>query len=161
MIVLVRIDERLIHGQVVAAWAPTLNPTSYEVVDDGVAESDWEAELVLAGVPDECVGNVFTTVEATERWPVWSADEQRRFVLVSEPQTLVKLVESGAGLDRINVGGLHARPGRKEYAAYVHLDPDELSACRALCAAGIALEGQDVPMARMIALCGVIAEGSD
>ena len=52
-VVLYRIDERLIHGQVVIGWGTQLHPDSYLVVDDALAASDWEQELYVLGLPEQ------------------------------------------------------------------------------------------------------------
>jgi mannose/fructose/N-acetylgalactosamine-specific phosphotransferase system component IIB len=52
-IVLCRVDERLIHGQVVVGWGTNLHVRRIVVADDELADSAWEQELYRAGVPDE------------------------------------------------------------------------------------------------------------
>ncbi len=51
-VVLYRIDERLIHGQVVMGWGPQLGVEHYVVVDDELATSEWEQDLYRLGLPD-------------------------------------------------------------------------------------------------------------
>ncbi len=153
MIVLIRIDERLVHGQVAVGWNAAVQPTNFIVIDDEIAAVDWEAELVLAGVPDGTAGEVVTLSDAIARWESWRTDAERHLILVAGPAPLLALVASGIVIPEANVGGVHRRTGRIEYAPYVHLDESEFAACRALCEAGVRLEGRDVPTARGIDLC--------
>jgi mannose/fructose/N-acetylgalactosamine-specific phosphotransferase system component IIB len=60
---LFRIDDRLIHGQVVVGWGQPLDLTFIVLVDDEVATSEWEQELYRMGVPPEMEVH-FHTVEA-------------------------------------------------------------------------------------------------
>ena len=157
MIVLVRLDERLIHGQVVIGWRNAARPSWYHVIDDEIAESDWEAELVLAGVPDGTQGEVCTISQAVGKWSEWVADTQRHMVLVQSPATLCALHDAGVGLDDVNAGGMHGRVDRTEITPYIHLDEDELNDCRRLCEAGIVLEARDLPTTAGVDLCPLLA----
>lgn len=153
MIVLVRVDERLIHGQVVVGWRGALDPTALVVVDDGVAASDWERELVMSGVPDGLCGEVVTVSAAAAAWETWRQDAERRLVLVQSVHTVAAMIDAGIALGQVNMGGLHKRPGRREFLAYVYLDDAEVVACRRLCAAGVRLEARNVPGAGAVDFC--------
>ncbi len=155
MIALVRVDERLIHGQVVVGWC-SLDPTQYVVVDDEIRASDWESDLIVAGVPDGAEGEVVTIADAAAAWGDWSADGQRRVVLVGSVRTLADLHDAGVPLPSVNVGGLHGGPGRQELLNYVHLTPDELAACRHVCQAGVRLEARDVPSSSAVDVCALV-----
>ena len=63
---LMRIDDRLIHGQVVVGWGQPLDIDFIVLVDDEVASSDWEQELYRMGVPPE-MEVVFASVDAAAR----------------------------------------------------------------------------------------------
>ena len=156
MIVLVRVDEKLIHGQVVVGWGSALELTDFVVVDDAIAADDWERELVLAGVPDGKRGAVHTVSEAAEEWPAWADDVERRVVLVEGVQTLVLLADAGIALDEVNVGGLRKRPGRREFLQFVQLDEEEYAAALGLCERGVRLEGRDMPGAHAVDVCRLL-----
>lgn len=153
MIVLIRIDERLIHGQVAVGWNGAVHPTNFIVIDDDIAAVDWETELVLAGIPDGTTGEVVTLETAIEQWETWRTDSERHLVLVAGPAPLVSLGEAGIVIAEVNVGGLHQRAGRSEFASYVHLDAAEILACQKLCEMGVRLDARDVPTARSIDIC--------
>ena len=158
MIALIRIDEKLIHGQVVVGWGGVLNPTCYVVVDDTIASDEWERELVLSGVPDGVDGITVTVNEAATEWQAWSDDEAIRVVLAEGPGTLVHLCEASVKLTEVNVGGLRKRQGRSEYLSYVWLDDDELADTRALCERNVKLEVRDLPGTRSTDLCPLLGD---
>jgi PTS system mannose-specific IIB component/fructoselysine and glucoselysine-specific PTS system IIB component len=150
-VALFRLDDRLIHGQVVVGWGQPLACRFIVLVDDEVRASDWEQDLYRMGVP-EAVEVVFASVdEATARYPTWEGDERVGIVLVGDIDTAVQLA-TRAALRRLNVGGVHHRPGRVERLRYVYLSADEAAKLRALAATGVDISAQDVPTARPIPL---------
>ena len=153
-IALVRIDDRLIHGQVVVGWGQPLGAGFIVLVDDDVRSSDWEQEqeLYRMGVPDG-VEVIFASIqEATERMRAWEADSRAGIVLFQSIDVAEQLVEGGAPITRLNVGGIHHRPGRTERLRYVFLSDAEAEALRSLAAKGITVTAQDVPTARPVPL---------
>jgi hypothetical protein len=77
-VVLYRVDERLIHGQVVVGWGVRLRPDLLVVVDDELATSPWEQELYAMGVPDEMTAEFVPVDGAIERLPGWQANDEPR-----------------------------------------------------------------------------------
>ena len=72
---LFRIDDRLIHGQVVVGWGQPLDLGFIVLVDDEVASSDWEQELYRMGVPPEMEVYFHTVDEAIEKLPGYQRDD--------------------------------------------------------------------------------------
>jgi len=88
---LYRIDDRLIHGQVVVGWGQPLDVAFIVLVDDEVSSSDWEQDLYRMGVPPE-IEVVFASVEqAAAQLPAWEADPRVGFLLVGDIDTAVAL----------------------------------------------------------------------
>ena len=142
--VLHRIDDRLIHGQVLVAWGSRLDPVRIWVVDDGVSASTWERELFREAAPgiDVRVANVAeaAAAHAEERKAAGAA-----FLLVRDLGTARRLVDAGAVVEEWNVGGLHYAPGKDKVNDYVYLDGRDREDARALLVAGTRLVVQDVP----------------
>ena len=83
-IVLYRVDERLIHGQVVVGWGGHLRPGRYVVVDTVLAESEWEQDLYRLGVPDD-IQLMFVTPEAARReLESWEESKVRTVLLTRD-----------------------------------------------------------------------------
>ena len=150
---LFRIDDRLIHGQVLMGWGRQLRSRRYLVVDDDLAVSDWEQELYTLTVEDD-LEVVFATVEeARTHLQEWREDDDRSVLLTRDPSHMARLAEGGLmeGTE-VNVGGLHHRPGRHQVRPYIHLDGDDRDALRALAAEGVEVSGRDLPDAMRVPL---------
>jgi mannose/fructose/N-acetylgalactosamine-specific phosphotransferase system component IIB len=156
-IVLCRIDDRLIHGQVVLGWGRPLGIELIVLVDDQVAASPWEQDLYRMGVPPE-MEVVFASADAAAgRLAEWAAQPRRVAMLTGDIPTMVRLRRENAGaVRRINLGGLHHRAGRTERLPYVYLTEDELSELRSLEATGAEVSAQDVPTAAPVSLKGLV-----
>jgi PTS system mannose-specific IIB component/fructoselysine and glucoselysine-specific PTS system IIB component len=137
---LFRIDDRLIHGQVVVGWGQPLGVGFIVLVDNEVRASDWEQDLYRMGVPPE-IEVVF-----------WQSDQRTGILLTGDIDTMAAISADSSGVRRVNIGGLHHRPGRRERLRYVYLSDDELQKLRGMAARGIEITAQDVPTARAIPL---------
>ena len=150
---LFRIDDRLIHGQVLMGWGRQLRSRRYLVVDDDLAASEWEQELYTLTVEDG-LEVVFATVEeARAHLSEWGEDDVRSVLLTRDPSHMARLAE-GRLMEgtEVNVGGLHHRPGRHQVRPYIHLDGDDRDALRALAAQGVEVSGRDLPDAVRVPL---------
>lgn len=142
-----RIDDRLIHGQVLVAWGARLGPARMWLVDDAIAASDWERQVYQQAAPGVDVRVVGLT-EAAAAWAGEAAAAGGAFLIVRDLATARRLVEAGAGVKEFNVGGLHYAPGKTKIAEYVYLDDADREDARALLARGVALDVRDVPASK-------------
>jgi len=151
-IVLYRVDERLIHGQVVIGWGHQLRPDRYLVVDDELASSEWERDLYRLGAGDSQV--LFVTVEqARAQLAEWRATNERSILLTRDTATMRRLADDGlmAG-ERVNLGGLRHGPGRAEVLTYLHLSDEDVDNLEAMAAAGVDVSARDLPDAHKVHL---------
>ena len=147
---LYRIDDRLIHGQVVVGWGQPLDVAFIVLVDDEVSGSDWEQDLYRMGVPPQ-IEVIFASVEeAAKRLPDWEADPRVGILLVGDIDTAVALAAQAPQVRRFNVGGVHHRAGRSERLRFVYLTDDEAAKLRDLAARGVEVTAQDVPTAKAV-----------
>jgi mannose/fructose/N-acetylgalactosamine-specific phosphotransferase system component IIB len=144
---LCRVDDRLIHGQVVVAWGQRLRPARIWVVDDAAAADAWEREALAMSAPGIEV-RVMTVAEAASGFAAESEAAGGAFLLVRGLQAALALVESGAAVTAYTIGGLHYAPGKTKVNEYVYLDDPDRRAARALLARGVQLLAQDVPGTR-------------
>ncbi len=151
-IALYRIDDRLIHGQVVVGWGKPLNVGFIVLVDDTVRASAWEQDLYRMGVPPEIEVVFASTAEAAERLPEWERDLRVGILIAGDIDTVLALSANSHRVSRVNVGGIHHRPGRSERLRYVYLSDDEAAKLKALAAQGVEVSAQDVPTARPVPL---------
>lgn len=152
-LVLCRVDDRLIHGQVVIGWGRPLAARRILLVDDDVAANPWEQDLYRMAVPDG-IGIIFAgTRDAVDRLAGWQADPERSILLTGSIQSLAALhAADPAALHRINLGGVHHRPGRTERLPYLYLTPEEYAALLELESRGADITAQDVPSASPVGL---------
>jgi D-glucosaminate PTS system EIIB component len=148
---LVRLDDRLIHGQVVVGWGQPLNAAFIVLVDDEVRDSEWEQDLYRMGVPPD-IEVVFASVEeAARRLGEWQSEPRVGILLTGDIDTMGEVVAAAKGaIRRVNVGGIHHRAGRTERLRYVYLTDDEAAKLRTLAANGVEVTAQDVPTARAV-----------
>ncbi len=147
---LYRIDDRLIHGQVVVGWGQPLNVSFIVLVDDEVRSSDWEQDLYRMGVPPSIEVRFASVEEAAQALPAWEADPRVGILLVGDIDTAVALAERAPQVRRLNIGGVHHRTGRTERLRFVYLTDEEARKLRALAARGVDVTAQDVPTARPV-----------
>lgn len=148
---LIRLDDRLIHGQVVVGWGQPLNVGFIVLVDDEVRNSAWEQDLYRMGVPPG-IDVVFAGIsEVSRHLAEWESDPRPGILLVGDVDTLAGLIAvAGNDIHRINVGGVHHRPGRIERLRYVYLTDDEAAKLKQLASNGVEVSAQDVPTARAV-----------
>ena len=159
-IVLFRVDERLIHGQVVVGWGGPLHADRMVLVDDEIAASSWEQELYCLGVPPEMEARFVDVEEARRTLPTWRADGRRTVVLVRDLATARRIAEGGVlREEEVNVGGIHHAPGRDRVLPYVFLSDRERDELRALAALGVRISARDLPNSRRVPLEELLPEG--
>ncbi|MEP7380060.1 MAG: PTS sugar transporter subunit IIB [Gemmatimonadota bacterium] len=151
-----RIDDRLIHGQVVVGWGQPLDLQFIVLVDEEVASSEWEQELYRMGVPPEMEVYFESVASASNRLAAYQADARPGIVLTGDIETMARLVERTGTIRAVNLGGIHHKPGRVQRLRYVFLTPAEEASLRALAKVGVAVSAQDVPAARPLPLDEVL-----
>ena len=157
---LYRIDDRLIHGQVVVGWGKPLDIEFLVLVDDEVADSEWEQELYRMGTPPEMALHFDTVESAAGQLDDYRRDERRGILLTSSIQTMRRLAEA-TPIPAVNLGGIHHRAGRTERLRYVFLSVEEEEALRSLAGRGVTVTAQDVPAARAVPLDELLAAGQE
>jgi mannose/fructose/N-acetylgalactosamine-specific phosphotransferase system component IIB len=150
-IVLLRVDERLIHGQVVVGWGEQLHMDRIVVVDDEISDSAWEQELYCLGVPPAVEASFLDVKAARELLPHWKQDDRRRIVLLRNVDALERLSAGGAleGVE-VNLGGIHSAPGRERVLPYLFLDADDRDRLRRIAASGVKITARDLPGSRAV-----------
>ena len=148
---LLRIDDRLIHGQVLVAWGQRLAPARIWVVDDGVAANEWERDMFRESAPGTDV-RVVTVAEAAAAFTTEAGARGGAFLLVRDLATARRLAEAAPGARDWNVGGLHYAPGKDKLSDYVYLDECDRADARVLLGLGARLIVQDVPASRAVEL---------
>ena len=146
-ILLYRVDERLIHGQVVVGWGNSLKFDLIVLVNDQVASNKWERDLYLACVPPEMKATILPVDEGVTKILQNGFEGERIVILVDSPFDILRMVEKGVRIDSVNVGGVHFKRDRMKILPYLFLSQEEISAFKRIISAGIKCECRDVPLA--------------
>ncbi|HUF27181.1 MAG TPA: PTS sugar transporter subunit IIB [Gemmatimonadaceae bacterium] len=158
---LYRIDDRLIHGQVVVGWGQPLDIGFIVLVDDEVAASEWEQELYRMGVPPDMEVFFDNVPDAARRLETYRTDQRPGILLTGDIDTMRRLAEANGAIRQVNLGGIHHRAGRSQRLRYVFLTEEEARALRELADRGITVTAQDVPAARPVALAELLEGTSE
>ncbi|MDZ7339228.1 MAG: PTS sugar transporter subunit IIB [candidate division KSB1 bacterium] len=149
-LVLVRIDDRLVHGQVVVGWGNVLHPDRILLCNDQIAASPWERELYTGGTTDDAPVEVLSLRETAERLIADKSGRERLFLIVESPKDVLRLLDLGVPITEVNVGGMHHRPGKRQVAPYLFVDEQDRQWFKELHARRVALVGQDVPTGKKL-----------
>ena len=149
---LVRVDDRYIHGQVVVGWGQALGAEVIVLVDDAVSRSEWEQELYRMGAPPGMEVEFVSIADAAAKVAEAASSRRRVIVIMGDVDTLVRLCDVAPAIRKVNIGGIHQAPGRRERLPYVFLSGEEAERLRRLGERGIDVSAQDVPTARPVAL---------
>lgn len=155
-ILLYRVDDRLVHGQVVVGWGQPLDLARIILVDDVVAESEWEQDLYRMGVPPEMEIVFLSARSAAAQLRTLQADAKPALLLTADIGTMRTLAERTGGIANVNLGGVHHRDDRLQKLRYVFLSESEELDLRALAAHGVTVTAQDVPGASPVPLDDVL-----
>lgn len=157
-ILLHRIDDRLIHGQVVVGWGQPLNIRFLVLVDDLVASSEWEKDLYRMAVPPEMEIRFADVKTAIRDHPRYAADPRPGILIAGDISVMHRLVNGVKAIGSVNLGGIHHRAGRKEKLRYIFLTPEEERELLSLEASGVEVTAQDVPGARAVPLAEILED---
>jgi PTS system mannose-specific IIB component len=146
VIALVRVDNRLLHGQILETWIPRLQISEVVVADDEAAASDLARAAMTLCVPPDLPVRVLPVEDVP--WAELAATPERVLVLVREVAGVSAATANGLSptlAPRVNLGNVHFGPGRRPVTPSVFLAGEEISALRALAAAGFEIEARAIP----------------
>ncbi|MEA4876096.1 PTS system mannose/fructose/N-acetylgalactosamine-transporter subunit IIB [Anaerorhabdus sp.] len=145
-IVNVRIDERLIHGQVAAVWTRYLNATRIMVIDDFAFEDKLTKMALKMAVPANVNLSVLSCTKASER--LKESDpypNERIFIIVKGPETLAKLLDLGINFKEINVGNISKKDDSIQIKQSISVTKNEIIAFEKIAKTESNLVSQMVP----------------
>lgn len=129
---LVRVDDRLIHGQVVTIWLRAIGADRIAIVDDETAQDEYLKTVLTLAAPAGVPVEVHTVASGLPRLADLSAGAERVLVLLRSPIAALRLREAGATFDLLNVGGIGSGPGRRSLHRSISASAEELAAMRRL-----------------------------
>lgn len=125
-ILLTRIDNRLVHGQVGVTWTSTIGANLLVVVDDDVAQDEIQQKLMGITAETYGFGIRFFSIDKTINVIGKAAPHQKIFLICRTPQTVRRLLEGGIQLNDVNVGNMHFSEGKKQISSKVYVSGQDL-----------------------------------
>ena len=147
-----RIDDRLVHGQVVVGWGQPLSLRFLVLVDDVVATNEWERDLYRMGTPPEIELCVETVASAAARMPEFESRADAGMLLTGDIATMDRLTRAVPAIQTITIGGVHHRQGRAACLPYVFLSDAEMAELTGIASRGIRIIAQDLPASTQVPL---------
>jgi mannose/fructose/N-acetylgalactosamine-specific phosphotransferase system component IIB len=153
VISLVRVDNRLIHGQVVEAWLPHLKVSKVVVADDEAANSP----LIRAAMGLAVSPSVEVEIKPLGQvdFAALGADGTKTLLLIRNIQDVVAAVERGLKILKLNLGNVHFEAGRRQVSPSVFLSRADLDRLKMLSGAGAEVEARAVPSDRPVTLADI------
>lgn len=143
-ILLTRIDNRLIHGQVATMWTGVIGANLLLVANDSVASDEFRQGLMNMAAPAYAQTRYFT-IEKTCQIIDKASDAQKIFIICETPQDVLRLVEGGVPIKKVNIGNMHMADGKRQVATSVAVDDADVAAFAKLRELGVELEIKRVP----------------
>ncbi|NOY54043.1 MAG: PTS sugar transporter subunit IIB [Deltaproteobacteria bacterium] len=151
-IVLCRIDDRLIHGQVVEGWFHYVHPDLVVVADDAAAENAFQCSLMEMVVPYGVRTEVLPVREAVDRCLAGEFSSYRGILLFRHPRDVRKAISCGLPLKEVNLGGLHSMGKTQFLGQGINASQDDLMELQAILDSGIRVEVRTVPAEQSVNL---------
>ena len=145
MVILARIDDRLIHGQVVEGWVNFLKATCIMVADDKIAANPLQRSIMEISVPPGLKVVIGTVKDICSMLRGGTPEGERTILLFSNPVDVLQSLKEGLSCTSVNVGGLHFMPGKRKIMDVLAVDDADLAALKEIMDRGVKVEIHTVP----------------
>ena len=147
-IVLARIDNRLIHGQVLEAWIPFTGADCIVVANDDLAGPSLRRTMMEASVPRNIKVVIASVEEVCRRMERRVYDRDRVMLLFADSQDALRAYFKGLFFKELNLGNMHEGEGRYQLSCTIHLDEKDIENLRRLEEAGVEIISRCIPADR-------------
>lgn len=155
-IVLARIDDRLIHGQVITAWIKTIKAQSILIIDEGLSNNTMMQRIYKASAPTNIELVIKTPAEAVQ----WLKEDNPKgndvVILVKTPERQEELIDQGIKIKKIILGGMGSSSKRKQLVKNVFASDEEVACMKRMMDQGVEIVYQLVPDDRPMDLVKII-----
>lgn len=158
MIAMLRIDGRLIHGQVIAGFSRRVGANMIVVINDAAANNAFQKNMMKMAIPAGTALEVLSIEDAYQKLSTGEFDAKKLLILVKSPVDLVTLLENGFTIEKINVGGVINDGATIKLTKEVMATPAEIEAWKKLDQKGIKMELQWESNAKVTDFNAVIAK---
>lgn len=146
-ILITRIDNRLIHGQVGVTWVNHLGANLVVVANDKVSEDEIQQNLMDMVLPDTIQARYFSiqkTIDIIHK----ASPRQKIFLVVKDVQDALKIKKGGVPIDVLNIGNMHYEEGKRQISSTVSVDEQDIADFKELDKLGVKLDLRKVPSDR-------------
>jgi len=151
-IVLVRVDSRLVHGQILEAWIPYTKAEALIVVDDEVEKNLLKRSVMEMAVPSSIEIDFSSIEEAAQRFRNGGFPEKRLIVLFSSIRDAKTAFDDGFKFDNLNLGNMHFCEGKVQVSSILCVGLDDTAKIEALSRDGVSIDTRSVPGERKLEL---------
>lgn len=146
--VLLRVDDRLLHGQVARNWMKQVGADVIVVANDLVSEDEKQQHLMDLVTPMGSKSYFFGISEASSK--IKDLEEEDALVLVESPADALKLIEDGIEIDSVNVGNIHQTSGKEKINESIFVDQNDIDTFKKIEASGKKLDFRTLPNDKVI-----------
>lgn len=151
---LFRIDDRLVHGQVMTAWSKVTSAQRIIIVDNEVIKDDFVCLVMKQAVPKSIVLEIYNLEDGIARLQAIN-DNLATIVLMKLPRIALELAKAGVAIPSLNVGGMGANASRKKLYKNISATQEEIDQLKELVALGTNVEFRILPEDKMVSLSSI------
>ncbi len=158
---LIRVDSRLVHGQIIETWLPFLKATRIVVVDDEVAGSFFRETVIRMAVPREVEVLIYGVDEFGSSDITRQNETVRTIVLFSGVNDVARAWTAGFHFKALNIGNLYSENCKLQCSTSVCLADEDINHIRFLLDSGVRVELRSVPSDRVVDFRDLLGGGQD
>jgi PTS system mannose-specific IIB component len=156
-ILLVRVDDRFIHGQILESWIPFLKAQSVVVANDALASDHFQKTIMSMAIPDRITLRIVTLDEVTCLGQDRELDDKRTLVIVSSIKDAYALYTKGFHFFKLNLGNNKGSQSSRQVSYSVWVDLDDIQMLKELMSRGVDVSLQSVPRERVIDMKSIMS----
>ena len=155
---LIRVDDRLIHGQVVTSWITQTGSKKIMIIDDELYENEFLKDVFAAAAPRGLPVEVMNVDHAVQEWKLNEFNGEQVLILLKKIDVLKRLYEQGLCFDSVQIGGLASGPGRKLVVKAIGLSEQDAVELKSLGKQGVKIYFQSMPGEKEILLDTILGK---
>ncbi|MBL1230424.1 PTS sugar transporter subunit IIB [Enterococcus sp. BWB1-3] len=154
-IVLARIDDRLIHGQVMTAWLQYTGGNHIVIVDEPTAADEFTKSIISMAVPggiDLSIAGIEDGAELLKNAPA----NDKIIILTKGPEAYLQLIEKGVALEKIIIGGMGVNKNRSKFYKNISASDNERETFRKIVDHGVEMSIHIIPDEKAVSVKGIL-----
>ncbi len=149
-LLLMRIDDRLIHGQVGAMWTRRLGANRIVIASDAVVKDPFLSKVMKMTAPLGVKVDILSREDTLKAMASNQYDKDKLFLLCKSPEEVLSLLEGGLQVDKVNIGGMGSKPGTVSLYKNISIMPEQAETFRKILERGVRVEIQILPDSEIV-----------